>query len=117
MTTILIVDDDPGVVRAWRRLLSLEGYTVETASDGLTGLAAAVAAKPALLIAGQSMAYMGGVELCRRLRANEEFSTVRLILTSADLFPVANAALCDEFWEKPVSAECLRSSIRRLLGS
>ncbi|AXF06130.1 response regulator [Paraburkholderia hospita] len=117
MPTILIIDDDPGVALAWRRLLSLEGYTVETASDGLTGLAAAVSTRPAVLIAGQSMPFMGGIELCRRLRANKEFSTVRLILTGADLFPLASGALCDDFWEKPVPAEVLRSSIRRLISS
>ncbi|OUL75738.1 response regulator [Paraburkholderia hospita] len=117
MTAVLIVDEDAAVVRAWRRLVSLEGYTVETATDGLAALAAAVAAKPALLIAGQSMPYMGGVELCRRLRVSEEFSSVRLILTSADLFPLAIGAVCDDFWEKPVPAEPIRSSIQRLLCS
>jgi DNA-binding response OmpR family regulator len=83
----------------WRQLLSLEGYTVETAPDGAAALAAALAERPAVLIASQSIFHMGGIKLCRRIRASAELRSVQLILTGADLFPLADGALCDDFWK------------------
>lgn len=47
---ILIVEDDPGVIRVARAHLEREGFTVETAQDGLAGLYAALERPPTLIV-------------------------------------------------------------------
>ncbi|MEI6003200.1 response regulator [Paraburkholderia bengalensis] len=75
MKTILLVDDDSGLLRAWERLLVAQGFEVRTASDGITGYATAVRVTPALVVTDQNMPNMGGVDLCDRLRASAGLSS------------------------------------------
>jgi DNA-binding NtrC family response regulator len=50
MQTILLVDDDQSILVAWKRIMQLEGYRVETADDGEAGLTAADKVRPVLVI-------------------------------------------------------------------
>jgi CheY-like chemotaxis protein len=63
MKTILLVDDEVAIVKAWKRILQLEGYRVVTASSGDVGLVAASEEKPDLIVTDRSIPVMEGVEL------------------------------------------------------
>jgi CheY-like chemotaxis protein len=115
MSTILLVDDDHGILMAWRRLLRAEGYRVEIADSGEAGLIAADKTRPDLIITDLSMPGMSGMEFCRLLRRDPRFLAIPLILASAEHENLSGTAAWDEVWEKPVAIETMRISISRLL--
>ncbi len=78
---ILVVDDDRDMVRGLDDNLTLEGYEVLTASDGETGLTAALSQKPDLVILDILMPGMDGLDVCRRLRRQNK--DVRILLLTA----------------------------------
>jgi DNA-binding NarL/FixJ family response regulator len=68
--TVLIVDDDAPFRRAARELLTLEGYeVVGEAEDGESGVAAAVALDPAIVLLDVQLPDIDGFEVARRLQA------------------------------------------------
>ena len=112
---ILAVDDDPAILRALRRGLSLEGFAVETAADGQAALAGAAGADAIVL--DVSMADPSGIEVCRTLRA--QGSDVPVLMLSA-LDEVADrvaglAAGADDYMAKPFDLTELVLRLRALL--
>ena len=65
---VLIVDDEPAIVRALRDELVFEGFEVESAPDGLTALTKARAWRPAVLLLDVMLPGMNGFDVCRELR-------------------------------------------------
>jgi signal transduction histidine kinase len=66
---VLIVEDDPTVAEVVARYLLREGYQVEAVADGAVGLERALADPPDLVVLDLMLPSLGGLELCRRLRA------------------------------------------------
>ena len=84
LSTILLVDDEPGVLNALRRQLQ-EEYHVLTAASGDAAIKIVSEEKVALIIADQRMPGMTGAELLRRTRGISP-DTVRILITAyADL--------------------------------
>ena len=65
---VLVVDDDPAMLRILARWLEKAGYEVATAGDGREALAAIEADCPNFLITDWEMPEMNGLELCRQVR-------------------------------------------------
>jgi CheY-like chemotaxis protein len=95
--------------------LQLNGYCVETASDGVTGMAVAQQIQPRLIITDRSMPGMNGIELCYRLRREPKLAKTPVVLATAESEIVFGAPVWDELWQKPVSVETMCESIQRLL--
>ena len=68
MAKILVIDDEPSITNLVSAYLKPEGYQVYTASDGPSGLKAARAFKPDLIILDIMLPGMDGLELLSRLR-------------------------------------------------
>jgi diguanylate cyclase (GGDEF)-like protein len=86
MTTnynVLLVDDDPDKQLLLKVALLSEGYAVETANDGESGLAAVDSFQPDLIITDVMMPKMDGYELARRIRANPQTKFIPIIIQSA----------------------------------
>ena len=66
--TVLIVEDDPTMLRGLRDNFEFEGYAVTAAADGEKGLRAALALKPDLLILDIMLPKVNGYEICRLVR-------------------------------------------------
>jgi len=130
---ILLVDDDPMLVRLLARTLQKHGYQVDTAVDGQDGLEKALALQPDLLVLDVMMPRMDGYEVCHHLRRHPETaSTPILIITSlgsaggpashADANPEAVchyreralAAGATDFLPKPVRPQALLERIRNV---
>ncbi len=83
MPTVLIVDDDQKLLKMLSRTLVYENFTVFTAGNGLEALKLTDLHKPDLLIVDWMMPKMNGLELIRRLRADDN-RTMILMLTARD---------------------------------
>ena len=68
METILIVEDDPTMLRGLKDNFEFKGYKVLTASDGEKGLEAALNAKPDLILLDIMLPKINGYEICRLIR-------------------------------------------------
>ncbi len=110
---ILVVDDEPQITRVLRRSLSGHGYEVQVAADGEEALATFNVWKPDIVVTDLAMPNMGGLELCRRLRA---ISSVPLIVLSAKgderIKVEALDAGADDYVTKPFGMDELLARIR-----
>jgi two-component system response regulator MprA len=79
---ILVIDDETKIVDFIRRGLKYEGYEVDSAYDGLSGLAQARNEPPDLIILDIMMPGLDGLEVCRRLRAEGWTELPILMLTA-----------------------------------
>lgn len=113
-TTILLVEDEERLARFIELELSSEGYNINVAHDGLTGLTMAREAPPDLLILDWMMPGMTGLEVCRRLRATGSKVPV-ILLTAKDEVSDRVAGLdagADDYVVKPFSIEELLARVR-----
>ena len=114
--TVLVVDDDPQLRDALCLALQLDGYRVETATDGARALEALPAVRPDLLVLDVMMPYVGGVEVCRRMRAAGDRTPI-LVLTARDQVDDRVAGLdagADDYLVKPFALAELRARLRAL---
>jgi DNA-binding response OmpR family regulator len=68
---ILVIEDDPSILRGLQLNLGMEGYLVRSASDGETGLALARTEKPDLVVLDVMLPRMGGLEVVREIRKED----------------------------------------------
>jgi two-component system KDP operon response regulator KdpE len=110
---ILVIDDEPQILRALRTILTARQFRVSTASHGEEGLALAAAGLPDLVILDMSLPDLDGLEVCRRLR---EWSQVPIVVLSVrDSEREKVAALdhgADDYLTKPFGIEELLARIR-----
>jgi two-component system response regulator MprA len=114
---ILVVDDDVKIIQLLKRVLSLEGYSVRTASSGEDGLAEAQTQDPDLVILDILMPGMDGIEVCRRLRVSSADVPI-LLLTAKDEVGDRVRGLdggADDYVVKPFELEELLARVRALL--
>jgi CheY-like chemotaxis protein len=104
---VLVVDDEPHVIRILRLALEKAGYTVASANDGNEALGVMADFAPDVMISDIQMAGMDGRELCRTARARyPERSFLILVMTS--MTAMAERAWArdlpnTDFLEKPLS--------------
>jgi len=116
---ILIVDDNATNVKILQARLASEGYEVVSAADGEEGLSAARQLTPDLILLDVMMPNVGGVEVCKRLRADPDFPFTPIIMVTAmaDLKDVIAGleAGADEYLTKPVDHAALAARVRSML--
>jgi two-component system KDP operon response regulator KdpE len=121
MTRILIVDDEPQILRALRINLHARGYEVITAADGAEALHSAAAHHPDLVVLDLGLPDIDGVEVIRKLRTWTPLPIVILSGRTDSRGKVhALDAGADDYVTKPFSIEELlariRAVTRRLAG-
>jgi two-component system, OmpR family, KDP operon response regulator KdpE len=116
MTRILVIDDDPQLVRALRITLTAHGYDVVTAPDGAAGLSAASQQPPDLVILDLGLPDLDGVAVAEGLRG---WSRAPIIVLSARLAEGAKVdaldAGADDYVTKPFGMNELLARIRAAL--
>ncbi|MBI4770651.1 MAG: response regulator transcription factor [Chloroflexi bacterium] len=113
---ILLIEDEERILQFLQRGLTYEGYRVDPAQDGHTGLALARDNPPDLVVLDWMLPGLDGLEVCRRLRAGGPVPI--LILTARD--SVADRVMgldagADDYMVKPFSFDELLARIRALL--
>ena len=82
-TVVLVVDDDPVILKLLTVNFELEGYTVVTAVDGAEALDVARTAEPDVIVADIMMPAMSGLDLVAKLLADPDLSAIPVVLLSA----------------------------------
>jgi len=110
---VLVIDDEPQILRAVRTILTAKQFRVTTASRGEEGLTLAAAQSPDLIILDLTLPDLDGIEVCARLR---EWTQVPIIVLSVrDTEKDKVAALdrgADDYLTKPFGIEELLARIR-----
>jgi two-component system KDP operon response regulator KdpE len=113
MTRVLVVDDEPALLRTVAIMLRSRGYEVTTAVDGAGGLRAAGEAHPDLVVLDLGLPDLDGVEVVRRLRA---WTPVPVLVLSGRLDSRAKVAAldagADDYVTKPFDVEELLARVR-----
>ena len=113
---ILVVDDDPNILKVMQRGLGFEGYRVQVAASGEDALAAAREAEPDLIILDLMLPGVDGIDVCKRLRGG--LNTPILMLTARDAVRDKIAGLeagADDYLAKPFVFDELVARVRALL--
>jgi two-component system, OmpR family, KDP operon response regulator KdpE len=113
---ILLVDDEAQIARVLRRGLAAQGYDVLTASDGEEALLLFNQWPPHLVVTDLSMPDMGGLELCRRIRAVSPVPIIVLSVKGEERTKVeALDAGADDYVTKPFGMDELSARVRAAL--
>jgi two-component system KDP operon response regulator KdpE len=112
-THILVIDDEPQILRALKTILVAKQFHVSAAASGEEGLALAASAQPDLIILDMSLPDMEGIEVCKRLR---EWTTTPIIILSVrdgerDKVAALDAG-ADDYLTKPFGIEELLARVR-----
>ena len=114
---ILLVDDEPSIVKLARMYLEREGFRIESASDGEVALERVAREHPALVVLDVMLPKLDGFEVCRRLRASQD-STSILMLTARDedIDKILGLELgADDYLTKPFNPRELVARVKAIL--
>ncbi len=114
--TILVIDDEPNILNLVRAYLEAEGYTVQTARDGLAGLKLAQTLQPELIVLDIMLPGLDGLELLQELRRNSNVYVIMLTAKSEETDKVVGLSLgADDYLTKPFSPRELVARIKAAL--
>jgi DNA-binding response OmpR family regulator len=113
---ILVVDDEPKIVRLARDYLEKNGLRVVTASDGPSALAMARREHPDLIVLDLLLPGMDGREVCRILRRESDVPIIMLTALSEESDQIVGLEIgADDYIIKPFSPRALVARVRALL--
>jgi two-component system alkaline phosphatase synthesis response regulator PhoP len=116
MAKILVIDDEPSIVNLITAYLKPEGYEIHTAMDGPSGLKAARAFKPDLVILDIMLPGMDGLELLSRLRRESEVYVILLTAKTEETDKIVGLSVgADDYVTKPFSPRELTARIKAAL--
>jgi DNA-binding response OmpR family regulator len=113
---VLIIEDDPNVADVVTRYLEREGYAVETVADGAAGLQRALDDPPDLVVLDLMLPSLGGLEVCRRLRAAAPVPVIMLTARGEEADRITGLELgADDYVAKPFSPRELTARVKVVL--
>jgi DNA-binding response OmpR family regulator len=116
MKTILVVDDEPKIVQVARDYLEHAGFSVLTAFDGKTALAAARSAKPDLVVLDLGLPDLDGLDVTRALRKDSSTPIIMLTARGEETDKLVGLELgADDYITKPFSPKELVARVRAVL--
>jgi two-component system, OmpR family, alkaline phosphatase synthesis response regulator PhoP len=113
---VLVVDDEPKIVRLARDYLEKNGFRVVIAGDGSSALAMARRVHPDLIVLDLLLPGMDGREVCRILRAESNVPIIMLTALSEESDQIVGLEIgADDYIVKPFSPRALVARVRALL--
>lgn len=119
--TILVIDDEPDILKVTSIRLRKLGYNVLTAADGKQGLDTVRREIPDLVLLDLVMPFMNGAEVCEQIRSDHALKHIPIILFTAS----GSAAMTDEkvkklganeYIIKPFEAEEFADKVEKILA-
>jgi DNA-binding response OmpR family regulator len=116
MKKILVLDDEPKIVQLARDYLERAGFTVLSAGDGKTALAAARAEKPDLVVLDLGLPEMDGLDVARALRRESNVPIIMLTARGEETDKLVGLELgADDYITKPFSPKEMVARVRAVL--
>jgi two-component system, OmpR family, alkaline phosphatase synthesis response regulator PhoP len=113
---ILVVDDEPKIVKLARDYLERSGYMVLTAGDGRTALSIARSEKPDMVVLDLSLPELDGLDVCRTLRRESDVPIIMLTARIDETDRLIGLELgADDYITKPFSPRELVARVRAVL--
>ncbi len=118
--SVLIVDDEPNIVRSLQFLMTKAGYDVRVARDGEQALDEIAKTQPDLVLLDAMMPKRDGFDVCQTIRGNPRWAGVRVIMLTAkgrDIEREKGMAMgADDYITKPFSTKEVVAQVEKLLG-
>jgi two-component system, OmpR family, response regulator RegX3 len=116
VSRVLVIDDEPAIRDAVAYALRSDGFDVEEAADGETGLEKALSGDNDVVVLDLMLPGMPGTEVCRRLRAESAVPVIMLTARGAEIDRVLGLEIgADDYVTKPFSMAELIGRIRAML--
>jgi two-component system response regulator CpxR len=116
MTRLLMIDDDEKLVALLGEYLHPQGFELDVAYDGPSGLAAARDDQPALVILDLMLPGLDGLEVCRRLRQTSRVPVLMLTARGDETDRIVGLEMgADDYLPKPFSPRELLARVRAIL--
>ena len=120
MARILVVDDEPDIVRVVVKIMEARGHQVATAGDGAEAVDRVKADPPDVVILDLNLPKLDGYEVCKRIKGDPQTSHVPVVMMTAAYVSVDDAragarAGADEYVIKPFLREVLVHNVERLI--
>jgi two-component system alkaline phosphatase synthesis response regulator PhoP len=113
---ILIIEDEKDIVRLLKYNLDKQGFDVQSAHDGETGLSMARKDKPDLILLDLMLPKMDGIEVCRTLRQDSKVPIIILTAKKEEVDRILGLELgADDYVTKPFSVRELMARIKAIL--
>jgi two-component system response regulator RegX3 len=110
---ILIVEDEPGLAESVRYALETEGFEVDVADSGVTGLELARRVNPDLVLLDLMLPGMSGLDVCRLIRSSSDVPIIMLTAKDSEADKVSGLELgADDYMTKPFSMRELVARVR-----
>ncbi|MBC8524178.1 MAG: response regulator [Chlorobium phaeobacteroides] len=117
---ILVVDDDIQIQEVFTKLLSLNGYQTEVASDGFEAGVRSMSFKPNLILLDLHMPGIDGFEVCRKVKENPATAHIKILaITGYDSDENRDRIMgagADDYLAKPVSGTTLIKHVENLFS-
>jgi DNA-binding response OmpR family regulator len=117
--TVLIVDDEPNIVRSLQFLMTQAGYEVRVARDGEQALEEIANNQPDLVLLDAMMPKRDGFDVCQTIRSNPNWGGVRIIMLTAkgrEIEREKGLALgADDYITKPFSTKEVVAQVEKVL--
>ncbi|MCL2850442.1 MAG: response regulator transcription factor, partial [Micrococcales bacterium] len=115
-TTVLVVEDDPAIATAIAHRLGAEGWRVETALDGPSGIEAAARLRPDVVVLDVMLPGVDGLEVCRVIQAERPVPVLMLTARDDETDVVIGLGVgADDYMTKPFSPRELVARVKALL--
>jgi DNA-binding response OmpR family regulator len=114
MKRVLVVDDDLDILELVQMALSMNGYTVQTVSKWESMDDTIHSFRPQLVLLDVSLGTADGRDLCRKIKASPETSSIAVVLFSANIEMQKSVGECkaNSFLPKPFDLQRLVKTIR-----
>ena len=118
---VLVVDDEPNILRTLTFVMKKEGYDVSSATNGEEAMAEVRSSKPDLIFLDIMMPKKNGYEVCQEIKDDPNLSDIHIIMLTAkgqDADREKGLSVgAEEFMTKPFSPIQVIGRVRELLGS
>ena len=113
---VLVIEDDETIAHAVAERLRSAGFTVDIATDGLSGVEAAEHERPDLVVLDLMLPGLDGLEVCRRIQRNSRVPVLMLTARDDEADVLVGLAVgADDYLTKPFSPRELVARVRAIL--
>ena len=118
MARVLVIDDEPDVLRLIHKVLSPRGHVVQIARDGASALGRVKHEPPDVILIDSDLPKIDGAEVCRRIKTDETTADIPVVMMTSsyiDIYDVGHEGGPEAFVVRPFVREVLANVVERVL--